>query len=129
MFNASKGYGASFDSDIWKPEGMTDALTSDQGMQGFVNDPLKAHDMQTRMAGDALTTFAETKAAKNAMDADIEAMEIYKEKQEQAQKQQGGGIGGGIGKSIGGILGSVVGGPIGGALGSGLGGAVGGLFG
>ena len=128
MFNASKGYGSSFDNDIWKPEGMSDALTSDQGMQGFVSDQLKAHDMQTRMAGDALTTFAETTAAKNAMEADLKAAEIYKEKQEAAQKSQSGGIGG-IGKIAGGILGSVVGGPVGGAIGSGLGGAAGGLFG
>lgn len=128
MFNASKGYGSSFDNDIWKPEGMTDAMTSNQGMEGFVNDHMKAHDMQTRMAGDALTSFAETTAAKNAMEADLEAAEIYKEKQEQAQKQQSGGLGG-IGKIAGGILGSVVGGPVGGAIGSGLGGAAGGLFG
>ena len=128
MFNASKGYGSSFDGDIWKPEGMPDAVGSDQGLDGFVTNPLKARESEMRMAGDQLMNYAGAQDSKYMADAQIEAAKIRNELAEKAQEQQGGGLGG-FGKIAGGILGSVIGGPAGGAIGSGLGGAVGGLFG
>lgn len=129
MFNASKGYGSAFDGDIWKPEGMPDAVGSDQGLDGFVTNPLKAREMENRFAGDALMAYAGVKDDKYMADKQVEAAEIRKELAEKAQSKQSGGGLGGFGKIAGGILGSVVGGPVGGAIGSGLGGAVGGLFG
>ena len=131
MFNASKGYGSSFDNDIWRPEGMPDAVTSDQGMSSFVEDQLKAKDMEYRMAGTALMRYGDVLSSKKDAETQIEAAEIRKEQAEKAQGSGGGGGGSGgtFGKIAGGILGSVIGGPAGGAIGSGLGGAVGGLFG
>ena len=87
MFNASKGYGSAFDGDIWKPEGMPDAVGSDQGLDGFVTNPLKAREMETRMAGDALMNFAGVKDAKYMADAQVEAAEIRKEQMEKAQQK------------------------------------------
>ena len=131
MFNASKGYGSSFDNDIWRPEGMPDAVTSDQGMSSFVEDQLKAKDMEFRMAGDALMNYGNALSAKKDYEAQVEAAEKREKAAEKAQGSGGGGGGSGgtFGKIAGGILGSVIGGPAGGAIGSGLGGAIGGLFG
>ena len=131
MFNASKGYGAAFDGDIWKPEGMPDAVGSDQGLDGFVTNPLKAREMETRFAGDALMNYAGVKDVKYMADKQVEASAIRKELMEKSQKSSGSGGGGfgGSGKIAGGISGSVVGGRVGGAIGSGLRGGLGRLFG
>ena len=106
---------------------MPDAVTSDQGTQSFVQDQLKAKDMEFRLAGDALFQYGDVMSAKKDADAQIEAAEIRKELAEKNQSKSSGGSSGlgGFGKVAGGILGSVIGGPVGGPIGS----AIGGLFG
>ena len=109
---------------------MPDAVTSDQGMSSFVEDQLKAKDMEVRMAGDALMQYGNVLSSKKDAEAQIEAAEIRKEQAEKAQGSGGGGGGSGstIGKIAGGILGSFAG-PAGSAAGSAAGGLLGGLFG
>ena len=110
---------------------MPDAVTSDQGMSSFVEDQLKAKDMEVRMAGDALMQYGNVLSSKKDAEKQIEAAEIRKEQAEKAQGSGGGGSGGSgstIGKIAGGILGSFAG-PGGSAAGSAAGGLLGGLFG
>ena len=98
MFNASKSYGSAFDNDIWKPEGMPDAVGSDQGLDSFVSDPLKAHEAETRFAGDALMAYTDTVNARETMDAEIDAAKSRADYQAKMRKQQSGG---GFGQALG----------------------------
>ena len=91
MFNASKGYGAAFDNDIWQPEGMSDAITSDQGLGGFVEDQYKAHKEEMRFAGDALHAYTDTVNAKETADAQVEAAKTRYELMKKNQQGSGGG--------------------------------------
>lgn len=101
MFNASKSYGSAFDNDIWKPEGMPDAVGSDQGLEGFVSDPLRAHEAETRFAGDALMAYADTVNAKETMEAEIDAAKTRQKVMNKNQKKSsGGGIMGAVGAGL-----------------------------
>lgn len=98
MFNASKGYGAAFDNDIWQPEGMSDAITSDQGLGGFVEDQYKAHKEEMRFAGDALNAYTDTVNVKENTEAQVDAA---KTRYELMKKNQQGSGGGGFGQIAG----------------------------
>ena len=104
LFASSKSYGSAFDNDIWKPEGMPDAVGSDQGLDSLVGDMYKQHDEQVRFAGDALATYGGLRDAKKMYDAEGEAAKIRYDKQKESK---GGGGMGGIGQ-IAGIAGQAL---------------------
>ena len=126
MFDSSRAYRGSFND--WSPYGMPEGVTSSDGFSGFVQDPLKAHAEEYRMAGDGLMNFVNAQNAYNTAQTNIKISEELKPSSSSSGGSSGGGIGGTIGKIAGGALGTAIGGPIGGTIGSGLGGALGGLF-
>jgi hypothetical protein len=129
MFQASRSYRAS--ADDWNPYGMPDGVVSSDGFSGFVQDPLKAHAEEFRMAGDGLMNFMGAQNAYNTAQTNIEISEELKPKS--SSGSSGGGGGGGIGSTIGAVggavLGNVIAPGIGGGIGSAIGKGIGSLFG
>jgi hypothetical protein len=121
MFSASDAYGKSFEKSGWEPYGMNDAVRADEGFTSMAKDPLEAHGMEMRMAGDGLANYVSTLNAKEQSESAVNMANELKSKQDEANSPGFGSIA----KTGLGILGSVVGGPAGGAAG----GLLGGLFG
>ena len=101
-FNASTAYGQAFDSQEWKPYGMPDAVSADEGFQSFVNDPLKAQEMEMQFAGDALGSWAATRQGILNSNQQVKNQKILSAA---SPPSQGGGSG--IGQALG-IAGKVL---------------------
>ena len=123
-FSIADQYGGGSDAGAWTPMGVPDAVQSDAGFNGFVKDPLKAHEKEMQFAGDSLSQYVNVLNAKETADAQIKAYE----KAKSAAGGGGSGIGQIIGKVGGAALGSAIPG-VGTALGSTIGSGLGGLFG
>ena len=102
MFNAARQYGAEFDASTWTPIG-GQAVQSDVGITGMVQQPLQQQQAEYRMAGNALAQAMNVRSQKRLYDAQLEAYE----------NASGGGGGGSSSSGGGSGIGSTIGAGVG----------------
>lgn len=103
MFNAAQQYGAGFDASTWTPIG-GQAVQSDVGITGLVQQPLQMQQAEYRMAGNALAQAMNVQSQKRLYDAQLEAYENASGGGGGGSSSSGGGSG--IGRTIGSAIGA-----------------------